>query len=242
MRLRSWSGRSIGSVVALSSLAAVLAAGCGSFPTTVPPIASKSAVSTQAGPQSIAQAATTAAPVVPGTPTPTAGEFALDLTPLPSATAIPTLVLPTESKFAGAFEVWDGLPTYLADSQPGFYFRVSYDPAMWANTFDAFGAPALANRSIGSCIITPSGGRGLPLNGTVDHDVRKIGEISFQISTAYVNGARQFVNYVGGDGVIYTGFRVAFTESGDECLSEAESVLGTLRAVVISDATPIPRP
>lgn len=173
---------------------------------------------------------------------PTAGEFVLDLTALPTQTALPTLVLPTESRLAAAIEVWDGLPTYLADSQPGFYFRVRYDPTSWANTVDAYGAPALAQRVISGCVITPAGGRGLPLNGTVDHEVRRVGGISFQVNTAYVNGVRQFVNYIGGNGVIYTGFQVTFIEPGDQCLTDAETVLGTLTAVAISEATPIPRP
>jgi hypothetical protein len=151
-------------------------------------------------------------------------------------------VLPTESRFAGTFEVWDGLPTYLADSQAGFDFRVRYDPGTWAHTTDTFGSPTLAHRAIAGCLITPTGGRGLPLNGTVTHDVRRIGGIGFEVNTVYLNGVRQFVNYVGGDGVIYTAFQVAFTDAGDQCLADAEVVLGTLKAVSVVDATPIATP
>ena len=91
-------------------------------------------------------------------------------------------------------------------------------------------------------MIVPTGGRGLPLNGSVTHDVRRIDGVSFQISTAYVNGVRQFVNYVGGDGVIYTGFQIAFTDQGDQCLADSELVLGTLKAISLVDATPIATP
>ncbi len=184
----------------------------------------------------------TAAPSRASTATPTAGEFALDLTPLPTETALPTLVLPTKSFFAGIFEVWDGLPTYPADSLPGYDFRLRYDPGSWALTSDLYGSPTLGHRTIADCTITPTGGRGLPLNGTVDHETRRINGVSFQINTAYINGVRQFVTYVGGDGVIFTAFQVSFSGQADQCLTDAEVVLGTLKNVSISEATPVPTP
>jgi hypothetical protein len=43
---------------------------------------------------------------------------------------------------------WDGTPTHLGDSQPGYSFRVLYDPQIWALTQDQFGYPALGHRAI----------------------------------------------------------------------------------------------
>ena len=186
----------------------------------------------------------TPAALVPATLEPTATftdspqPFALDLTPLPTATAFPTLELPTQSASQLGPQVWDGLPTYPAESRPDFYFRVSYDPNAWALTTNQFGYPALASRSIAGCGLAPAVGRGLPLSGSVAHEVRQIGNVTFQVSTASVAGAARFVNYAGGDGVIYTAFEASFSDSDEACLSAVEIVLGTLRSVAILEATP----
>ena len=151
---------------------------------------------------------------------------------------LPALVLPSQPAFPQELQVWDGLPTYPAESRPDLYFRLLYDPASWARTTDPFGSPALASRSIPGCVLTPSMGRGLPLSGSADHDVRQIGTTTFEISVVSLNGAIQFVNYTGGDGAILTAFELNFAEQGDPCRSEAEQVLGTLRSVSAIEATP----
>lgn len=168
--------------------------------------------------------------------------YALDLTPLPTETALPTLELPTEALRAPALDVWDGLPTYPAESRPDYYFRVEYDTSAWALTTDYYGSPALVHRAITNCIISPAQGRGLPPNATVEHEVRRIEGISYQISSTSVNGIKQFVTYAAGDGRIYTAFQVSVEDRPDQCLLEAEAVLGTLTSVQISFATPIATP
>jgi hypothetical protein len=175
-------------------------------------------------------------------PASSSAPFALNLTPLPSETALPTLVLPTLAAFISDIEFWDSLPTYPAESRPDYDFRLKYDPTAWALTTDQFGNQALARRSSADCIIAPAAGRGLPLSATVDHAVRQIGSINFQIDTAIVGGEPQFVNYTGGDGAIYTAFTVSFTSGADQCLTAAEAVLGTLRSVPASEATPLSTP
>jgi hypothetical protein len=174
--------------------------------------------------------------------TPTSGLFTIDLTPVPTDTALPTLELPTEVKYPPNLQIWDGLPTYLAESKPGYYFRLHFDPAVWALTTDQFGFPALGHRQVPGCMIAPTSGRGMALNATVDHDVRHIGAISYQVDTAYVNGVRQFINYSGGEGNIYTAFGVTFQDQADQCLTDAETVLAGLRSVAVSQATPIATP
>jgi hypothetical protein len=186
----------------------------------------------------------TPAALLPATLEPTAisteppQPFALDLTPLPTATALPTLELPTQPAFPQGPQVWDGLPTYPSESRPDFYFRLLFDPNAWALTRNQFGYPALASRNIASCNIAPAVGRGLPLSGSVVHEVRQIGDVTFQVSTASVGGAERFVNYTGGHGAIYTAFEVSFSDSADACLAAAEGVLGTLRSVPSLEATP----
>jgi hypothetical protein len=172
----------------------------------------------------------------------TSEPFVLDLTPVPTETPLPTLELPTEALLPPALQVWDGLPTYPADSRPDYYFRVRYDPQSWALTTDQYGLPALAHRAITNCIITPTQGRGLPPNATADQEMRKLGNISYQISNVSVNGVHQFATYTAGDGRIYTAFQVSVDDRPDQCILEAETVLSTLTSVQVSQATPIATP
>jgi hypothetical protein len=137
-------------------------------------------------------------------------------------------------------QVWDGLPTYPAESRPGFYFRVRFDPDLWALTTDQFGFPAIGHRGITACMMVPASGRGMPPSLVVDHEERRLGTVSYEINTAYSNGAPQFVNYLGGDANIYTGFEVRFEDEMAACLQDAETVLSTLGSVPESQATPAP--
>jgi hypothetical protein len=174
--------------------------------------------------------------------TETAAPFVLELTPVPTETPLPTLQVPTEVARPPALAAWDGLPTYLADSQPGYYFRVQFDPNAWALTTDSYGSPALVHRAITDCILAPTAGRGLPPNADVKQENRRIDGISYEISTTSVNGAKQFVTYSAGDGRIFTAFQLTLQDRPDQCILEAETVLGTLASVPVSEATPISTP
>ena len=158
----------------------------------------------------------------------------------PTETPLPPLELPTPLANPPSLMAWDGTPTYLGDSKPDYLFRVRYDPEIWALTTDRYGYPAIGHRGIEYCVIAPAFGRGLPANMNVEHDLRKLGSIEFEINTANLNGARQFVAYLGGDANIYTGFEVTFAENADLCLQEAEVVIATLTSVKITQATPVP--
>ena len=158
----------------------------------------------------------------------------------PTETQLPPLELPTEIFNAPTLLAWDGTPTYLGDSQPGFDFRVYYDPDVWALTQDQFGYFAIGHRNIPYCVISVTSGRGLPANVSVEQDVYYAGTITFYVGTAYENGVKKFVTYTGGDGKILTGFEVSFDEQSDECLADAVKVLGTLRSVSVSQSTPEP--
>lgn len=211
-------------------------AATGAFPESLP---TPAATETAAAPQALSIPAETEPPA---TQTPPASEtpgVTPTFGPTPTETLLPTLEIPTEEAALPSREVWDGLPTYLGDSQPGFYFRVSYNPRLWAVTQDQFGYPALGHRDIAYCVITPVGGRGMPPGVQVEHDLRKIGDVNYEVNTVLLNGVRQFVTYVAGDGVIFTGFQVNFVDQIDACLTDAEIVLGTLVSVPESQATPV---
>src|SRR5574341_508336 len=182
--------------------------------------------------------APTIEPRVTGTSTPI--PTATQVLPTPTDTPLPTLELPTEPVNPPARMVWDGTPTYLGDSQPGYAFRVTYDPDLWALTTDQFGFPALAHRKITACMITPTSGRGLPANTTVEHDVLYTDTVTFDVGKVYENGVLKFVTYTGGNGTILTGFEVTSEEQLDECLADAVTVLSTLTSVPVSQATPQP--
>lgn len=155
-------------------------------------------------------------------------------------TPLPTLVLPTEAVNAPVRLAWDGTPTYLGDSTPGYSFRVTYDPDVWALTTDQFGFPALGHRNIPGCVVSVTSGRGLPPNMTVEHEMLQVEEITFDVGTAYENGVKKFVTFTGGDGRIITAFEVSFMDESNTCLAEAVTVLSTLRSVPVSQATPAP--
>jgi len=160
--------------------------------------------------------------------------------PTPTDTPLPTLALPTEVINPPAKLVWDGVPTYPGESTPGYAFRVTYDPELWALTTDQFGFPALGHRNIPGCVISVTSGRGLPADMTVDHDVLYTGKVTFDVGKVSENGILKFVTYTGGDGTIITGFQVTFEDQVDQCLADAVTVISTLTSVPISQATPQP--
>lgn len=160
--------------------------------------------------------------------------------PTPTETLLPTLDLPALEAGEPALIVWDGLPTYLGDSQPGFYFRVKYKPTIWGLTQDAYGQPALGHREIEYCILAPGGVRGMPPGMQVEHDMRQIGQLFFEINMVLLNGQKQFATYQATDGTIFTSFQVNFVNDIEACLKDAETVLGTLTSIQQSQATPVP--
>jgi hypothetical protein len=231
------------SLIAILSLTGLLLAACGRAATATPPAPPRNTPQPQLVPLLVPSATGQAIETTPTeVVTSTAEPFVLNLTPLPSQTPLPTLELPTEVSRPPVLQVWDGLPTYLADSNPSYYFRVSFDPEAWALTTDFYGSPALAHRAITNCIISPAAGHGLPPNATVDQEMRRIHGISYQISTVSINGVKQAAIYTAGDGRIFTAFQVSVEDRPDQCLLEAETVLGTLTSVAISEATPIATP
>ena len=151
--------------------------------------------------------------------------------PTATETLLPPLDLPTEQPRLPSMVAWISSPTYPGDSDPGRLFRVDYDPAQWAQTEGNFGVLVLANRDIEYCVISPWTGRGLPVEWKVTQDFRTIGISTFQISTVSVQDTVKFVSYTGGDGSMLTSFQVSFTVRQDECLQQAETVLGTLQSV-----------
>ena len=137
---------------------------------------------------------------------PASTQVAVTLTDTP----LPPLELPTEVVNAPEQMVWDGTPTYLAESTPGYAFRVTYDPDVWALTTDQFGFPALGHRAIPGCVISVTSGRGLPLSMTVEHDMWDTGAAVFDVGNVFENGALKFITYTGGNANIITGFQLSF--------------------------------
>ena len=160
----------------------------------------------------------------------------------PTDTPLPTLELPTEIVNPPAQLAWDGVPTYLAESTPGFAFRVRYDPELWALTTDQFGFAALAHRTIPGCVISVTSGRGLPLNMTVEHEMLTVDDVTFDVGNVFENGVLKFITYTGGNANMITGFQLDFEEQPRECRADAVTVLSTLISVRASQATPTATP
>lgn len=164
----------------------------------------------------------------------------------PIATQLPELEIPTLQINSPAHLGWTGIPTYLGDSNNRFLFRMDYDPSAWAQTRGNFGNIVLANREIPFCLITPISGNELPVEWKVDHQTRLIGSAVYDVNTAILQEAVQFVNYIGGDGNILTGFQVTFEGNPQVCLDQSEAVLASLRSFAsvpssTPSSSPIPR-
>jgi len=214
----------------------LLISSCGAAaPATEEPAAPAQDVASEPTAQPILPANTpTAEPTSTLLPTPTI------VLPTPTETPLPPLDLPTEIPNAPSLLAWDGTPTYLGDSQPGFDFRVLYDPDVWALTQDQFGFPAIGHRTIPYCVISVTSGRGLPGNVSVEQDILYADKLTLYVGTAFENGVKKFMTYTGGDGTIITAFEVSFDEQADECVADAVTVITTLRSVPASLATPEP--
>jgi hypothetical protein len=167
-------------------------------------------------------------------PTPT------DLPPTPTETLPPTQELPTPEQHLPALEPWTGAPTYAAESTPGYYFRVDFDPTLWALTEDEFGNTALVHRNIAYCKMIPTSGRGTPRGWTVEDQIRDVGAIRYDVVTVNQNGVVQFVNYFTFNGNVPTGFQVSAQDRQQECFRSAETVLETLSSVIAPTPTLTP--
>ena len=161
-----------------------------------------------------------------------------EILPTLTETPLPPIEMPALLPNAPSLLAWDGTPTYLGDSLPGYDFRVMYDPNTWALTEDQFGYPAVAHREIEYCTISVTSGRGLPANLSVEQDILYADKVTFYVGTAFENDVKKFVTYTGGDGKIITGFMVSFDDQSDQCLADAVTVITTLRSVPVSLATP----
>ena len=89
-------------------------------------------------------------------------------------------------------------------------------------------------------MISVTAGRGLPPSLTVEHETLQMGEIVYDVASAYENGVKKFATFTGGDGRIITAFAVSFQEGSDACLAATVTVLSTLRSIPVSQATPVP--
>lgn len=217
-------------ILILSSL--MFTSACGAAATAYEPIATEAPTITET-PLPPQATATLEPPTFAATPLPTA-------TTVPTETFLPPLELPSLAADLPALAIWDGLPTYLSDSQPGYDFRVMYDPKLWAQVIDQFGQPALGHRGINYCVISPMSGRGLPMTVRMEHNVVYLKNLTYDVGLGYENGVLTFVTYQGSNGTIVTGFQVDFKNQSEACLKDALTVLSTLQAVPVSEATPQP--
>lgn len=162
----------------------------------------------------------TASPLPTSTPEP----------PTPTETPMPTLELPAVQPNLPARIAWTGLPSYAGDSEPGYLFRVDYDPETWAQTVDNFDSIVLAHRDLPSCVLTAFTGHGLPLTWKVETEFRQEGNLFIETNTVLNAEKIEFVTFVISDKRITTGFRLEFLEQSNECIQAAEQVLLTLRS------------
>jgi hypothetical protein len=173
------------------------------------------------------------------TPTETLADIPTDTnTPInPTDTPVPPTDTPTQGP-PPVLEAWTGDPTY-PESLPGYLFLVQYDTAIWSRGDDTLWEPTLIHRTISNCIIKQASGRGQPPGWVVDDDsFQNIGTMRFEVVRVSRGGQLQFINYFGGDGNVFTGFRIEFNYKIEECVRDAEAVFATLSSVLIPSPTP----
>jgi hypothetical protein len=213
------------------------------YPTNLPGLVQATEPVAQPTPTITSTTAPASASPLPTEPsfTPTDQATYIPYIPTATETLLPPLELPTEKSREPALAEWTGLPTYPGDSEPGLLFRVDYDPKKWAQTAGNYGEIVLANRVIEYCTLSPWTGRGLPVDWKVTHEIRVIGSATYEINSVSAQDVLKFVSYVGGDKRVLTGFQVSFEQGSEQCLSDAETVLGTLRSFsAIPTFTPSP--
>jgi hypothetical protein len=174
------------------------------------------------------------------TDTPAPSEVATD-TPADTATPLPPPDMATPTFTPGpapVLEAWTGEPTY-PESLPDYQFLVQYDTALWSRGDDTLWEPSLVHKTISNCVIKQTSGRGQPPGWMVDDDsFQDIGTLRFEVVRVSHGGELQFINYFGGDGNVFTGFRVEFNYMIDECVRDAEAVIATLGSVLVPSPTP----
>lgn len=162
-------------------------------------------------------------------------------TETPTPTGIPAEIpTDTDTPTPGTppvLDTWTGNPTY-PESIPGYLFLVQYDSSLWTRGDELLGEPSLINK-FGRCIIKQTVGRGLPPGWLVDDDsFQTIGSMRYEVVHVSRAGRLQFINYFGGDGNVFTGFRVEFQYDIENCVLAAETVFTTLSSV--QAPTPVP--
>lgn len=179
----------------------------------------------------VACAPSIASPEILASETP-ASEGTPGKVPLPKPTLLPTdnptPSIPTPG--APVMETWIGVPNY-PESRPGMLYRLEFDSNRWNPTDNQFGQPVLAHRFIEACILSPAVGRGLPPNYSAESSFRTLGELQYEVVTISENRIPRYVNYFGGDGVVFTGFQVSFQNYAEVCIQEVEAILASLISI-----------
>jgi hypothetical protein len=153
--------------------------------------------------------------------TPTATIF-VSPTPPPTFTFEP---LPVVTSSNSQFDVWVILDTYSI-SPP--FFKVEFLPEVWELNINDQPYPMLQHLLLPGCHISPSAGRGLPPDYSVEHTFRKIGDNTYELSIVSKAGQWMFSNYCTGNEDAGICLAVGSTDNQQTCIQDAEVVLSTL--------------
>jgi hypothetical protein len=168
--------------------------------------------------------ATESATPLPATDTP--------IPPTPTETPLPTLDLPTLSAARLPERIlWTGLPTYPGDSQPGYLFRIEYDPELWAQTEDNFDEIVLAHRDLPGCILSAYAGRGLPMTWRVETEFTQEGDSFIEVNRIFSEEKLEFMTFFISDSRVRTAFRLELGENPNACLQDTQEILSSIRSL-----------
>jgi hypothetical protein len=153
--------------------------------------------------------------------TPTATIF-VPPTPPPTFTFEP---LPIVTPSNPQFDVWV-IPSTYSVSPP--FFKVEFSPEVWKLNTNDQPYPMLQHLLLPECHISPSVGRGLPPDYSVEHTFRKIGDNTYELSIVSKAGQWVFSNYCTGNEDVGICFAIGSDDNQQTCIQDAEVVLSTL--------------
>ena len=151
--------------------------------------------------------------------------------PAPTETSLPTLDLPTLLPRLPERILWTGLPTYPGDSQPGYLFRIEYDPELWAQTEDNFDEIVLAHREIPACVLSAYAGHGLPIAWKVETEFTQQGKLFIEVNRILRDEKLEFMTFFVSDSRVRTAFRLEPGENPEACLQDAQEILSSMRSL-----------
>lgn len=145
-------------------------------------------------------------------------------------TEAPTPTLPSPPKDT----LWWILPSYASSSVSADYgklWQVEFNPKIWQLITNKFHVVQLIHRSLDNCSMSPTVGRGLPPEYSLEVERKDINSNSFDIRRMSLKGKLESINYCVSIADANSCFGLHTGDKPAICIENAERVLATLTSV-----------